>query len=33
MLDRLPGTWHVADVQLEPLKSFIVFGTKNLPLT
>jgi cytochrome P450 len=33
MLDRLPGTWHVADVPLEPLRSFIVFGTKNLPLS
>jgi cytochrome P450 len=33
MLDRLPGEWHVADVPLEPIKSFIVFGTKNLPLT
>jgi cytochrome P450 len=33
MLDRPPGAWHVADVPLEPIKSFIVFGTKNLPLT
>jgi cytochrome P450 len=33
MLDRLPGGWHVADVPLEPLKSFLVFGTKHLPLT
>jgi cytochrome P450 len=33
MLDRLPGTWQVADVPLEPIRSFIVFGTKNLPLT
>ena len=33
MLDRLPGTWQVADVPLEPIKSFIVFGTQNLPLT
>lgn len=33
MLDRLPGAWHVADVELSPIKSFIVFGTKNLPLT
>jgi cytochrome P450 len=33
MLDRLPGTWHVADVELSPIRSFIVFGTKNLPLT
>lgn len=33
MLDRLPGTWQVTDVPLEPIKSFVVFGTKNLPLT
>jgi cytochrome P450 len=33
MLDRLPGEWRVSDVTLEPIKSFIVFGTKNLPLT
>jgi cytochrome P450 len=33
MLDRLPGAWQVSDVPLEPIKSFIVFGTKNLPLT
>jgi cytochrome P450 len=33
MLDRMPGAWQVADVPLEPLKSFIVFGTKNLPLS
>jgi cytochrome P450 len=33
MLDRLPGTWQVADVELSPIRSFIVFGTKNLPLT
>lgn len=33
MLERLPGAWHVADVPLEPIKSFIVFGTKHLPLT
>ena len=33
MLDRLPGGWHIADVQLEPLKSFIVFGAKQLPLS
>ena len=32
MLERLPGTWHVADVPLEPIRSLIVFGTKNLPL-
>lgn len=33
MLDRLPGKWRVADAPLEPIKSFIVFGTKNLPLS
>ena len=33
LLDRLPGTWHVSDVPLEPIKSFLVFGTKNLPLS
>ena len=33
LLDRLPGTWRVSDVPLEPIKSFVVFGTKNLPLT
>ena len=33
MLDRLPGTWHVADVELSPVRNLIVFGTKNLPLT
>ena len=33
MLDRLPGRWQVADVPLEMIKSFIVFGAKKLPLT
>jgi cytochrome P450 len=33
LLDHLPGTWHIPDAPLEPIKSFIVFGTKNLPLT
>jgi cytochrome P450 len=33
LLDRLPGTWRVSDVPLEPIKSFVVFGTQNLPLT
>jgi hypothetical protein len=33
MLDRLPGAWHVSDVPLEPIKSFVVFGTKNLPIS
>lgn len=32
MLDRLPGTWQVPDVPLDQIQSFIVFGTKNLPL-
>ncbi len=33
MLDRLPGRWRVADVPLEMIKSFIVFGAKKLPMT
>ncbi|HLY31733.1 MAG TPA: cytochrome P450, partial [Ktedonobacterales bacterium] len=33
MLDRLPGDWHVADVPLEPIKSFIVFGVQRLPFS
>jgi cytochrome P450 len=33
MLDRLPGRWQVADVPLEMVKSFIVFGAKKLPMT
>jgi cytochrome P450 len=33
MLDRLPGSWHVSDVPLSPLKSMFVFGVKQLPLT
>ena len=33
MLDRLPGAWQVPDVPLQPIKSFLVFGTKNLPMT
>jgi cytochrome P450 len=32
MLDRLPGRWQVADRQLEMIKSFIVFGPKQLPM-
>jgi len=32
MLDRLPGRWQVADVPLEMIKSFIIFGAKNLPM-
>ena len=33
MLDRLPGSWQVADAPLEMINSFIVFGTKKLPMT
>jgi cytochrome P450 len=33
MLDRLPGAWRISDAPLEPIKSFVVFGTKNIPLT
>jgi cytochrome P450 len=33
MLDRLPGRWQLADVPLEMIKSFIVFGAKQLPMT
>jgi cytochrome P450 len=33
MLDRLPGSWHVPDVPLEPIKSMSAFGMKKLPLT
>ena len=33
MLDRLPGAWQVADVPLQHIQSFVVFGTKNLPMT
>ncbi len=33
MLDRLPGRWQIADVQLELIKSFIIFGVKKLPMT
>ena len=32
MLDRLPGRWQVADVPLELIKSFIIFGTKQVPV-
>src|SRR6266567_5364213 len=32
MLDRLPGRWQVADVPLEMIKSFIIFGAKKLPM-
>jgi cytochrome P450 len=33
MLDRLPGRWQVANAPLEMLKSFVVFGAKQLPMT
>ena len=33
MLDRLPGGWQVAEVPLEIIKSFVVFGAKKLPMT
>jgi cytochrome P450 len=33
MLDRLPGDWQVAEVPLEMVKSFVVFGAKKLPMT
>jgi cytochrome P450 len=33
MLDRLPGSWRVPDVPLEPIKSMSAFGVKRLPLT
>ncbi len=33
MLDRLPGSWHVPDVPLSPIKNMSTFGVKQLPLT
>ncbi len=34
MLERFPGQWRVPDnVPLQPIKSDIVFGVKNLPMT
>jgi cytochrome P450 len=33
MLNRLPGSWHVLDVPLSPIKSMSSFGVKTLPLT
>jgi len=33
MLDRLPGDWQLADMPLEMVKSFVVFGAKKLPMT
>ena len=33
MLDRLPGRWQVVDEPLQMIKSFIVFGTRKLPMT
>jgi cytochrome P450 len=32
MLKRFPGQWRVPDVPLQPIKSEIVFGVKNLPM-
>jgi cytochrome P450 len=32
MLARFPGQWRVPDVPLQPIKSEIVFGVKNLPM-
>jgi cytochrome P450 len=32
MLERFPGQWRVPDVPLQPIKSEIVFGVKNLPM-
>jgi cytochrome P450 len=32
MLDRLPGSWQVADQPLEMVNSFVVFGAKKLPM-
>jgi cytochrome P450 len=33
MLDRLSGHWQLADIPLEMVKSFVVFGAKQLPMT
>jgi cytochrome P450 len=33
MLERFPGQWRVPNVPLQPIKSDIVFGVKNLPMT
>ena len=33
MLDRLPGRWQVTDAPLEMVKSFVIFGAKQLPMT
>jgi hypothetical protein len=32
MLDRLPGRWQLADMPLDMVKSFVVFGAKQLPI-
>jgi cytochrome P450 len=32
MLKRFPGQWRVSDVPLQPIRSDIVFGVKNLPM-
>jgi cytochrome P450 len=33
MLERFQGRWHVPDVPLQPIRSHLVFGVKNLPMT
>ncbi len=33
MLDRLPGHWQIADVPMEMIKSFIIFGARQLPMS
>ncbi len=33
MLDRLPGNWQVADIPLEMISSFVVFGPKKVPMS
>jgi cytochrome P450 len=33
MLDRLPGRWQLVEEPLSMIKSFIVFGAKQLPMT
>ena len=33
MLDRLPGSWQIAEAPLEMINSFIVFGPKKVPMS
>jgi len=33
MLDRLPVRWQLAGMPLDMVKSFVVFGAKQLPMT